>query len=73
MSDSKESAVIKTTGMSCGSCEKLIEMTLRKEPGIEDVKADKDAQTTNVTFDPALISVDDIAAKINGLGYSAEK
>lgn len=61
-----------TTGMHCPSCSMLIEMTLNKEPGVESAKADYVKGTADVVYDPDIISVDDIKAKIEELDYTAE-
>jgi copper chaperone len=60
-----------TTGMHCGSCSMLIELTIKKEPGIESVKADYAKGTTDVVYDPDVITADAISAKIGDLGYTA--
>ncbi len=60
-----------TTGMHCPSCAMLIEMTLKKEAGVTDVKADYPAGLTDVSYDPDVISEADIIAKIADLGYKA--
>ena len=71
MNEGKVTLDLETTGMHCASCGKLIEMTLKKEPGVAEVSADHQTQRTVVTYDPALISPTDIAAKIDALGYKA--
>ena len=60
-----------TTGMHCPSCAMLIEMTLKKEAGVEEVRADYPAGRTDVTYDPAITSEAAIIAKIEDLGYKA--
>lgn len=62
-----------TTGMHCPSCAMLIEMTLKKEPGVESAQADYGKATTEITYDPDIISVDDIKAKVLDLGYTVEE
>jgi copper chaperone CopZ len=70
MADKVELA-LNTTGMHCPSCAMLIEMTLKKEAGVEDVKADYPAGRTDVTYDPAITNEAAIVAKIEDLGYKA--
>lgn len=70
MADKIEVA-LDTTGMHCPSCALLIEMTLKKEAGVQDVKADYPAGRTDVTFDPKVTSEAAIVAKIEDLGYKA--
>ena len=71
MGEQKTQVALETTGMHCPSCAKMIEMTLRKEAGVGDVKADYPAGRTDVVYDPDVISEADIIAKIEGLGYKA--
>ena len=67
-----ESIVLKTSGMHCGSCSMLIEMTVDDLPGISLVKADYGKGTTLVEFDTALVSLGQIVAAIKDAGYGAE-
>ncbi len=67
-----ESTVLKTSGMHCGSCSMLIEMTVDDLPGIGSVKADYGKGTTLVEFDPALVSIEQIVTAIKDAGYGAE-
>jgi copper chaperone CopZ len=66
-----KSTTLKTDGMHCSSCSMLIEMTVQDLPGVASVKADYAKGTTSVEFDPALVSVDRIAAAIVEAGYTA--
>ena len=68
---STKTTYLTVTGMHCPSCAMLIEMMLKKEPGIEATKADYVKGTTEVTYDPDTISIDGITAKIAELDYSA--
>lgn len=70
MGEAKKVALA-TTGMHCPSCAMLIDMTLKKEAGVEDVRSDYPAGTTDVTFDPDIIDEAAIVAKIEDLGYKA--
>lgn len=69
---SQTTTSIKTTGMHCNSCAMLIQMTVEDLPGVEDVKADAAAGTTQVTYDPDLLTPEQIAEAIRGAGYGAE-
>ncbi|HEX9092377.1 MAG TPA: heavy-metal-associated domain-containing protein [Coriobacteriia bacterium] len=66
------SATIRTTGMHCQSCAMLIQMSVEDLPGIETVKVDAAAGTTDVTFDPDIVGVDKIAEAIKAAGYGVE-
>jgi copper chaperone CopZ len=62
----------KTSGMHCGSCSMLIEMSLAETEGVSAAKADFATGITHVEFDPAQVTVEDLVAVINGAGYDAE-
>lgn len=70
MSDTSVKTVdLETISMVCPSCSLLIEMTLKKYNGVIDVKSDYAKQRTEVSFDPAVVDLDAIIAKIEALGY----
>jgi copper chaperone CopZ len=56
-------------GMHCASCVALIEETLAAEPGVRAVSVDLDARRTTVTFDPGVLTVDDLTGAVVGAGY----
>ncbi|MBW6467856.1 MAG: cation transporter [Coriobacteriia bacterium] len=60
-----------TTGMHCGSCAMLIDMTLGDLEGVSEVKTDYASGATMVTFDPERISVDDLVQSVRSAGYEA--
>jgi copper chaperone CopZ len=66
------STELNTTGMHCGSCSMLIQMTVEDLPGVESVKADYGSGRTHVEFDPAIVSVEQIVAAIVEAGYGAD-
>ena len=61
-----------TTGMHCGSCAMLIDMTLKDVAGVIRSRADHADGSTVVTFDDALVDVSVIIDAIRGAGYEAE-
>ncbi len=58
-----------TTSMVCPSCSLLIEMALKKKDGVKEVESDYAKQRTEVSFDPAVISLEKIIDTIEELGY----
>ncbi|MDY0088535.1 MAG: heavy-metal-associated domain-containing protein [Coriobacteriia bacterium] len=62
---------LNTTGMHCGSCAMLIDMTLADLTGVSEVKTDFASGVTNVTYDPAVLSTDDVIAAVRSVGYDA--
>lgn len=61
-----------TTGMHCGSCSMLIDMTVGEMEGVTESKSDHVSGETVVTFDDAVLSADDVIGAIRGAGYEAE-
>ncbi len=61
-----------TTGMHCGSCSMLIDMTVGDMSGVSAVKTDLATGKTEVTFDPDAVSVDELISAIRAIGYDAE-
>ena len=60
-----------TMGMHCRSCSMLVDMTVGELEGVSDVRTELDTGDTVVTFDDAMVSVDDIIEAIRGAGYDA--
>jgi Cu+-exporting ATPase len=67
-----ENVRLKTTGMHCQSCSMLVRMTVEELGGIESVISDYASGATDVTYDPELVTVDQIIAAIASAGYGAE-
>ncbi|MCL4078903.1 cation transporter [Coriobacteriia bacterium Es71-Z0120] len=65
------SVEIPTRGMHCRSCESLIELTLGDLDGVISAKADRSAEATSVTYDPARVDVQAIVEAIRSAGYEA--
>jgi Cu+-exporting ATPase len=81
MSDLKENATsadfksgtFKIGGMTCAVCANRIEKGLTKLAGVEKAVVNFAAEKATVTYDPAQVSVADIGAKIENLGYQVIK
>jgi copper chaperone len=58
-------------GMTCGSCADHIRAALLGQPGIVRVDVDVEGGAATVRHDPALVSVDAVAAAITAVGYPA--
>ncbi|HUB65151.1 MAG TPA: sulfite exporter TauE/SafE family protein [Methylocella sp.] len=56
-------------GMHCSGCERVIEDSVRRLPGVQQVKANYPAETVAVVFDPALTHIEDICAAVSRKGY----
>jgi copper chaperone CopZ len=67
------SASLVTTGMHCGSCAMLIDMTVGELDGVESVKTAYADGKTQLTYDPDVVTMDAILDAIRGAGYDAEQ
>jgi len=65
----KRDAIIKIGGMTCASCVRTIETALRELPGMLDVKVNLATEKATVSYDPALVNMDDIQKTIEEFGY----
>jgi copper chaperone CopZ len=64
--------VFKVDGMTCGGCEVGVKVAVKKLDGVEKVTASyKDARAA-VTYDRSKVTVEEIEAAIEKIGYSAE-
>jgi len=57
------------TGMTCANCVATIERVTAKMPGIEKANVNLASERGTWTFDPALVSEDQIIARIGDIGY----
>lgn len=57
-------------GMSCASCEMKIENKVKKLNGIIGIKAKFASSSVNVTYNPDVVSLDEISKTIEGIGYN---
>lgn len=63
---------IKVSGMTCANCALTIEKGLSKMPGVSLAAVNFASEKLNVEFDPATVSEQEIAAKIEDLGYGVQ-
>lgn len=63
-------AVLRTNGITCGSCATEIEKALQKNKGVASVKVDVNGGLVAIGYDSGTIRPEVIAATVAGLGYS---
>ena len=63
---------VKVYDMTCTSCEKRIERTVKKLDGVIDVRANFSGQYADIEFIDEICSINQIKAVINRVGYSTE-
>lgn len=66
---STKETTLQITGMTCAACSSRIERVLNKMDGIERATVNLALEKSMITFDPAVVSVEDIQKKIRDLGY----
>lgn len=64
-------AVLKTAGMTCGSCSDKISRALQKEKGVASVKVDVDQGVVVVGYDSKAQRPEAFAERVSGIGYGS--
>ncbi|MDD1751957.1 MAG: copper ion binding protein, partial [Methanotrichaceae archaeon] len=64
-----EQLVIKVGNMVCANCVTTIEGVLKKLDGVVDVRVNLASEKAYVTYNPTLVSLDDMQRAIEGAGY----
>ncbi len=59
------------TGMTCSSCQAIIERSLAAVPGVSKAVVNLAAESVAVDFDPAVVSVDGLIGAVKAAGYGA--
>jgi copper chaperone len=59
--------------ISCEHCQHTIESTLGALPGIESVKVDIASKAIQLSYDPGQISLEQVEAQLDDLGYSVAR
>jgi copper chaperone CopZ len=65
------SVVIPVEGMTCFTCERTVESSVKNLPGVRRVEAKVRESAAYVQYDPAQVTVDALVAAINKTGYHA--
>ncbi|ACJ16323.1 heavy-metal transporting P-type ATPase [Thermococcus onnurineus NA1] len=65
----KRDAIIKIGGMTCAMCVKTIEVALKELPGVLDAQVNLATEKAKVSYDPSLVSIEDIKRAIEEVGY----
>ncbi|MBD7936283.1 heavy metal translocating P-type ATPase [Cytobacillus sp. FSL K6-0265] len=66
-----EKAEFDITGMTCAACSARIEKVLNKQPGIAQANVNLALETGTVEYNPEQVSVEEIIARVDKIGYSA--
>lgn len=57
------------TGMTCANCVATVERGLKKQTGVETAMVNLSSERAMVTFDPSLVGLPDLIARIQRSGY----
>ncbi|MCE9517695.1 heavy metal translocating P-type ATPase [Candidatus Nomurabacteria bacterium] len=60
----------KIKGMHCASCASIIERTVKKIDGVEDISVNNGTENAKISFDPSKTSPESFNKKLEPLGYS---
>lgn len=66
-----ENATLKLRGMSCASCAKNIENTIRSVPGVSECSVNFGAEQATVEYDAQKTNIEEIQSAVEEAGYSA--
>jgi Cu+-exporting ATPase len=58
-------------GMTCASCQAVVEKTLNRLPGVTQASVNLANETASVAFDAAVLGIDEIIASVRKAGYDA--
>jgi len=64
---------LKITGMHCAACASRIERRLQKTQGVDTASVNFATEQATVTFDPSLVTPDDLAEVVEKTGYGVLK
>ena len=62
--------ILKVKGMHCAACASIIEKTIKKIDGVENVEVNYGNETTKISFDETKTSIAELSKKIERIGYS---
>ncbi len=66
-----QQATLQVTGMTCASCVSHVERALRELPGVSQAIVNLATGTAKVEFDPAQVSLEQMAQAVREVGYEA--
>ena len=69
----KDKVDLKISGMTCAACSGRVERSLNKLPGIASAVVNLAVEKAAVEYYPSIISVSDIKAKIESIGFGAHE
>ncbi|MCC6147505.1 MAG: copper-translocating P-type ATPase [Anaerolineaceae bacterium] len=68
MAETKQ-LTLPVTGMTCANCVTTVERNLKKVEGVESAAVNLSSERATVVFDPNLVGLDDLVARVQRAGY----
>ncbi len=68
---SEAAVVIMVSGMTCGSCAMTVRLALNKINGVNSAEVSLEKNEAKVTYDPSLVTTDQLEAAIDATGFKA--
>jgi len=62
--------IFEVKGMHCASCQQLITGKIKSLKGISDINVNFATEKAKITYDPALVTIDNMNGEISKFGYS---
>ena len=62
--------IYRVKGMHCASCASIIERTVKKIDGVQDISVNSGTENAKITFDDTKITSEDFNKKLEPLGYT---
>jgi Cu+-exporting ATPase len=69
--ETSEVCTLDIGGMTCASCVRRIEKAVGKLDGVSDARVNLATEVASITYDPQLLTVDDLTAAVAKAGYTA--
>jgi copper chaperone len=73
MSSTIERITLTAPDISCGHCVATVQETVGDLPGVSAVTADAETKKVDVTFDPGRVTVAEITAALDDVGYPVQQ
>ena len=67
--DAKQEIALNIGGMTCAACAQTIERALKKTEGVARVNVNFATEKANISFDPGVISLEEIGLVVDNTGY----
>lgn len=68
-----QSATLHLLGIDCAACALAIESVLDRVAGVQDAEVDARAHTLQVSYDPAVVTLETISQAVHDAGFDIEE